>query len=518
MGWSSSSFEIEKSQENIIDDQRDEDVMKLMRIRMSDNKEKEIENNDLIKIKNLGDDLDENNKEEKTNDLINLENNDNDKKNKKIIFNDTENNEEIGEEINDKKILKNQHNNKEENNNNDNEENDKEENVEINHPEEKEENNETSKLFSNNASKRNISIIDKYFKSRKMNKSFFKKSSTKTDTKINKEPFTLKTTRTDSINLTTLKINASFFLREYLIPIWFEKDAFIKFNTTGKWRIDKTCDYTDTKGMPTPYTLDYNYGACIARIGSGEPFVILPNGFTYITKNEGPLYLKMNLPRKLKVYPEGEIEITIYDGEVFPLGEIYRKIGWKENNMKYGNNEGSNMENELMTTINNLRINPILFYEKYFRDVKNILWIEKFLQEKETKKNKIPFLPNDNCYNLLNRYIKNNYVNKTNINKQKVSLYLNEMKETLELYLNTEFKYKNFINCKLTQKYKPSDICFQYLLDKKYRNFIFNNEYNYITVKIIENYIDESNLVVIGLSKINESYKDSEENKEKDIN
>ena len=67
--------------------------------------------------------------------------------------------------------------------------------------------------------------------------------------------------------------------------------------------------------MPTPNTLDFNYGACIARIGSGESFVILPNNFTYITKNEGPLYLKMNLPRKLKLFPEGQIEMNIYDGE-----------------------------------------------------------------------------------------------------------------------------------------------------------------------------------------------------------
>ena len=190
----------------------------------------------------------------------------------------------------------------------------------------------------------------------------------------------------------------------------------------------------------------------------------------------------MNLPRKLKLSPEGKIEMNIYDGEVLPIEEIYERIGWKENNTKYGNDKGTKMENELMSAINNLRMNPVLFYDKYFRDIQNIVWIEKYLQEKEfnnnNKINRKPFLANDNCYDVLDNYVNNNYVNQTSINRQKVSLYLNEMKDNLELYANEELKYKNLINCKLTQKYKVNDICFQYLLDKKFRNDIFSNEYN----------------------------------------
>ena len=165
-----------------------------------------------------------------------------------------------------------------------------------------------------------------------------------------------------------------------------QKKDFIKFRTLGNWRIDKAYDFTNTKGMPTPRTIDFNYGACIARIGSGEPFVILPRSFTYITKHEGPLYLKMNLPKKLKMHPEGVIEMLIYDGEVLPLEEIYERIWWIENNIKYGNNKGSEMENNLIKSINNLRMNPILFYEKNFREFKNICWIKKYLEEKENEK------------------------------------------------------------------------------------------------------------------------------------
>ena len=59
----------------------------------------------------------------------------------------------------------------------------------------------------------------------------------------------------------------------------------------------------------------------------------------------------------------------------------------------------------------------------------------------------------------------------------------------------------------MTQKYKVNDICFQYLLDKKFRNDIFSNEYNYIAAKIVQNYIDESSLVIICFSYIEDNNK-----------
>jgi hypothetical protein len=510
MGCSNSSFEINKSKDNIQEEIRDDDIIELMKKRLEENKDKEIANHDLIKIKLLGDDLDENNNKDKINEENKDENNYElnkillgKNKEKNNMFSEVENNK-ANKYYNDEDTH-NDKKNKDKNKDNYMMNNDNKNNIDG--QDEIMMNNDTSNFFSHNASKNNISIIDKYFKTKKLKKSIFNK--TRLNDNISKEPFTLKTIKNESINISTLQLNAPYFLREYLIPIWFKKNEFIKFTTSGKWRIDKTYDFTDTKGMPTPNTLDFNYGACIARIGSSSPFVILPNEFTYITKNEGPLYLRMNLPRKLKLSPEGKIEMNIYDGEVLPIEEIYERIGWKENNTKYGNDKGTKMENELMSAINNLRMNPVLFYDKYFRDIQNIVWIEKYLQEKEfNNKNKIngkPFLANDNCYDVLDNYVNNNYVNQTSINRQKVSLYLNEMKDNLELYANEELKYKNLINCKLTQKYKVNDICFQYLLDKKFRNDIFSNEYNYITAKIVQNYIDESSLIIICLSYIEDN-------------
>ena len=525
MGCSNSSFEINKSKENIQEEKKDDFLIGLMKRRLMENGDKEIENHDLKKIKELGDDTIEN-KEDQKNDNENENEDENDKENiislnnnlnnKNEIFSNPEN--EKGNDLNDINGENNDYD-KEKENKNDNIEYDENNNINnnLNINDENDNRNETGKLFNNEGNLNKVSILDKYFKPKKNKKISVNKS--KTNIKPNKEPFTLKTEKIDSINLSTLTINASCFLREYLIPIWFKKNDFIKFETTGRWRIDKNYDFTNTKGMPTPKTLDFNYGACIARIGSGEPFVILPENFTYTTKHEGPLYLKMNLPRRLEMRPEGIIEMYIYDGEVLPIEEIYKRIGWIENNMKYGNNKGTEMENNLMTSLNNLRMNPVLFYEKYFREVKNILWIEKYLEEKEAQKNKYyrkPFQVKENYYDLINKYVNNNYVNKKNVNKQKVSLNLNNMKENLELLVKNDLKCKNLIDCKLVQKYKINDICLLYLLDKKLRNHIFSNEYNCITIKIIENYLDESSLLILCFAKINEKSDNTEiiENKE----
>ena len=170
-----------------------------------------------------------------------------------------------------------------------------------------------------------------------------------------KAPYTLRTIETTSGNINIININAAFFTKEYIIPLWFKKDAYIKFITEGKWRIDDNHDFTNSIGMPSPSTIDFNYGALVARIGSGKSFMISED-LNYVNKNEGPLYLKINLPKKINVNPEGEMEIKIYDGMPMPIEEIYKKIGWKDD---YPNNviKGiSEIENDLITNFNNLRL------------------------------------------------------------------------------------------------------------------------------------------------------------------
>ncbi len=43
----------------------------------------------------------------------------------------------------------------------------------------------------------------------------------------------------------------------------------------------------------------------------------------------------MNLPKNLKVNPEGTIEIKVFDGKLLTMEEINEKIGWKTKSLKY---------------------------------------------------------------------------------------------------------------------------------------------------------------------------------------
>ena len=324
--------------------------------------------------------------------------------------------------------------------------------------------------------------------------------------KSSKEPYLFKTVKNNYGLVSSIKINAQYFLSEYLIPIWFEKETCIKFNSTGKWRIDKNYAYTDSGGMPTSNTIDFNYGALVGRIGLGSPFLIPANDSVYITKNEGPLYLKMSLPKKLNLSPEGTIEVLVYDGIVMPIEEIYKKIGWKQDKMKYAIKEPSDLENNLINTFNNLRMNPVLFYEQNIRDNQNAIWTEEYLKQKYNTNNNSnnnsdlePLKPNDDCFVILNSAYSNNIDKK--IVKQKINLILEEMQECYFNNIKENLKCDNVVNCKLMKKKKPIDVCIQYLLDNKFRNYIFDNKFTSISVKFVENFYEESHLVIVAILK-----------------
>ena len=331
----------------------------------------------------------------------------------------------------------------------------------------------------------------------------------------NKEiPYTIKTTFINSNKINIININASFFLKEYLIPIWFSKDTFIKFSTNGKWRISENYDYTNSDGMPSPRTLDFNYGALVARIGSGPPFAILPNDFTYVTKSEGPLYLRINLPKNLETKPEGEMEIKIYDGIIMPKNRIYEKIGWKENNLDNMIKNISKLEEDLIITLNNLRLNPFLFYEHNIKNKQNVKWTEEYLKQRYNNKDENinnediynnyiePFIPNQQCYSLLNMFFNKSHNVKSKIVKNKINLFLEELQQYLCSTIKDNFKCDTIVNCKLTKSNNHIDICIQFLLYQKIRDYIFNNNYNSISVKVIEKYYNESHLIILAILKI----------------
>lgn len=287
----------------------------------------------------------------------------------------------------------------------------------------------------------------------------------------------------------SLKLVVSCFFKEELIPIWFEKDTYIKFITTGKWRIDEKYNFTDSRGMPSNHNSGFNYGAVVARIGSGPNFLLAPNDFTYFTNNEGPLYLRMNLPKNITMNPEGTMDIKVFDGTLMTINEINSKLGWKEKNMDYSNEKSTELENGLTKDLNNLRMNPVLFYEKYIKNKCNIIWTEDFLKlmKNNNNDNQISaFSTNNDLYNCLKKYVRKNLSEiKTNLtSKRGVDKYMEKNKEKIAVYLKQIFCSEILVDFRRTKKYDTDDLYMMYILDINFRKNIFSSEYYSIAVNI----------------------------------
>jgi len=338
-------------------------------------------------------------------------------------------------------------------------------------------------------------------------------------TKKGKDPYIISQKKSDSCNIVIIKINPTYFLREYLIPVWFEKNTFIKFITKGKWRIDKNYDYTDSTGMPSSRSLIFNYGALVARVGTNPAFLLPPNEYTYHSKKAGPLYLRMNLPKRIKVNPEGSMEVRIFDAEMMTIEEINKKIGWKQQVMKYDVDESTEFEQNLTNDINDLRMNPVLFYERNVKNIQNAIWTEGFLKDMKYNNdyNEIqPLSINNDCYVAIHNYIADSveYIEKK-IGNKKIQAFFEELQKLISINLKPKFS-DNVVNCKLTKKYKSIDVCIQYLLDEKFRKNIFNKDFKSIAVKVFDNYFVEGYLVIVAFLKVEEQPLEGEGEEEKD--
>jgi hypothetical protein len=279
--------------------------------------------------------------------------------------------------------------------------------------------------------------------------------------KKGKDPYTISQKKTDSCNVVIIKINPTYFLREYLIPVWFEKNNFIKFVTKGKWRIDNKYDYTDSSGMPSSRSLKFNYGALVARVGANPSFLLPPNEYTYYSKKAGPLYLRMNLPKNIQVNPKGSMEVKIFDVELMAMDEINKKIGWKHQAMEYDVDESTEFEKNLTNDINDLRMNPVLFYERNVKNIHNSIWTEGFLKDMKINNdyNEIqPLSINNDCYVAIHNYIADSvdYIEKKIGNKKK-QIFFEEFEKLIAFHLQPRFP-DIVINCKLTQKSKSLNV------------------------------------------------------------
>ena len=91
------------------------------------------------------------------------------------------------------------------------------------------------------------------------------------------------------------------------------------------------------------------------------------------------------------------------------LPDINEKIGWIENGIKNPNKVNKNeliekeIEKNIRENINNLRMNPSMFYEKYISFNTNYLWTKEYL-DKIKNEAKEPLKENEESYNFLVDY------------------------------------------------------------------------------------------------------------------
>ena len=324
-------------------------------------------------------------------------------------------------------------------------------------------------------------------------------------TKSYNEGFTIKLMEEGDYTIKVVIIDVSNFLGEFLIPIWFEKDNYIRFNTEGNYRINDTSEFHNSTGLQS--TMTFNYGATIARIGSGENFVLPNKEFIYFSITEGPLYLKVKYPNNIEIKPEGKLKIKIYDGELMTKEKIYEKIGWKEKNLKYSDKNSTFIENDLTIFLNNLRMNPILFYENYIKDDNSTkTFAKKFLNEMEEKNNLNgikPFSVNNNLYELIKGYIQNNYDSiKKELNKKNSLESMKELQGLLNFYLKKIIGEDIILNCKKARKSEVKHICLKYLYDKTIIKDIFDSNYNSIAIHIKDDIFDDFYLIVLAITKV----------------
>mgnify|MGYP002625305096 CR=1 FL=1 len=344
-----------------------------------------------------------------------------------------------------------------------------------------------------------------------------------------KRPFIISEFESSPYKKVKILINACSFCEEYMMPIWCPKDVYIKFRVKGKWRIDKNYEFTDSKGFPSNSGLGFNYGAMVGRIGLGDKFLVEDEA-AILVKKEGPLFMRQNLPKRIRLEPEGQLEITVYDGEYMKIEEINERIGWKEsgvfNNDKESskNNENSSdinvaesngsikikknnknnsikdvqeLEKKMRIYLNNLRLNPSLFYEKYINFNQSLIWTKKYLDK--IKANEITALEeNETCYNYLTEYFELPSQKKF-LYKNNLSEYLSKVDEDVGFFLCEQVSKVVKVKSKITQKDNPYEIIVQFLLDKKYRSYIFDENSLFLTIKFFKNFFNNSSLVIMAI-------------------
>ena len=202
---------------------------------------------------------------------------------------------------------------------------------------------------------------------------------------------------------------------------------------------------------------------------------------------EDECYSKINLSRNI---------FLLTDGQVFDREQCINIISTNKNNEI---NE-KELEKGLISNINNLRMNPTMYYEKYISFNSKYIWTKEYLEKiKDEIRDPLGEDKKANDYIIEYFNISKIQMLTKKLHKNKITETLSEMDETLRYLINEEVGSTKIVKVKsiITQKENPIDIIVQYLLDKKYRSNIFDPYSKALTIKIIKNFYNNSALVVI---------------------
>ena len=123
--------------------------------------------------------------------------------------------------------------------------------------------------------------------------------------------------------------------------------------------------------------------------------------------------------------------------------------------------------------------------EQNKKNEKNIKNVKKEKEKKEEKE-KIPLTGNEKCYQFLEKYFK--LPNQLELKKKTNNLNENllKMDEDIEYFLFAETSKTVKAKSKMTQKDNPIEIILQYLLDKKFRTYIFSSKSQSLAIKALK--------------------------------
>ena len=170
-------------------------------------------------------------------------------------------------------------------------------------------------------------------------------------------------------------------------------------------------------------------------------------------------------------------------------------------------------------------MNPILFYDSIIikeDNNNNKTSTAKFLEnmKKNNDVNGIKaFQANNILYELIRSYLSSKSDNiKKELTFQNSQKYLEKFKDLLKIDLEEQLSKEIIVNCKLIKKKEIQHICYQYLYDKDFVKYLFDKEYNSISVNIKEDIFEEFYLIILAITKVenDDNNEENQNNEEED--